>query len=65
MVSLIFWYFVPYIMSPDIHPDINVTSRFFQNSKLYVKMSDPIFGQLNKQFSDFIPSIHNGYIARE
>ena len=35
-------------MTPDIHLDIDVTSKFFQNPMLYVKMSDPIFGQLNK-----------------
>ena len=65
MAALVFGYFMPYMMTPDIHLDIDVTSRFFQNSKLYVRMSDPIFGQLKKQFSDVIPSRHNGYIARE
>ena len=65
MAALVFGYFVPYMMTPDIHLDIDVTSRFFQNSKLYVKMSDPIFGKLKKQFSDVMPSRHNGYIARK
>jgi hypothetical protein len=65
MVALVFGYFTPYMMTPDIHLDIDVTSKFFQNPMLYVKMSDPIFGQLKKQFSDVIPSRHNGYIARE
>jgi hypothetical protein len=65
MAALVFGYFVPYMMTPDIHLDINVTSRFFQHPTLYVKMSDPIFGQLKKQFSDVMPSRHNGFIARE
>jgi hypothetical protein len=65
MSALVFGYFRPYMMTPDIHLDINVTSRFFQHPTLYVKMSDPIFGKLKKQFSDVIPSRHNGYIARE
>jgi len=65
MSALVFGYFLPYMMTPDIHLDINVTSRFFQTPLLYVRMSDPTFGQLKKQFSDVIPSRHNGYIARE
>ena len=65
MSALVFGYFVPYMMTPDIHLDINVTSKFFQHPLLYVKMSDPIFGKLKKRFRDVIPSRHNGYIARE
>ena len=65
MSALVFGYFMPYMMTPDIHLDIDVTSKFFQNLMLYVKMSDPIFGKLKKRFRDVIPSRHNGYIAKQ
>jgi hypothetical protein len=52
------------MMTPDVHLDILVEGRIFQNPELYVKMSDRIFGPLKKEQQDVIPSRHTGTIER-
>jgi hypothetical protein len=62
--SLMFAFLLPSMMTPDIHIDTFVQGHVFQNSRLYVKMSDPIFGPLKKKYNDMIPSRHTGTINR-
>ena len=62
--ALIFGHFLPCLMTPDIHLDIFVGGHIFQHSELYVKMSNPILGELKKEFRDVIPSRHTGTIDR-
>ena len=62
--ALIFGHFLPCMMTPDVHLDIFVEGSVFQESELYVKMSDGIFGQLKKEQQDVIPSRHTGTIER-
>ena len=62
--ALMFGYFFPCLMTPDVHLDIFVGGNIFQHSELYVKMSSPIMGELKKEFRDVIPSRHTGTIDR-
>ena len=62
--ALMFGYLMPAMMTPDIHIDIFVEGHIFQDPSLYVKMSDPVFGPLKKQFKDMIPARHTGTIDR-
>ena len=62
--ALMFGFLMPSMMTPDIHPDIHVQGHVFQHPDLYVKMSDPVFGPIKKQFRDMIPSRHTGTIDR-
>ena len=62
--SLMFAFLLPSMMTPDIHIDTFVQGHVFQNSRNYVKMSDPIFGPLKKKYNDMIPSRHTGTINR-
>ena len=62
--ALMFGFLMPAMMTPDIHPDICVGGHVFQHPDLYVKMSDPVFGPIKKQFRDMIPSRHTGTIDR-
>ena len=62
--ALMFAHFMPCMMTPDIHLDIFVGGNIFQHSELYVKMSNPILGELKKEFRDVIPSRHTGTIDR-
>jgi hypothetical protein len=63
--ALMFGFFMPSLMTPDIHLDICVSGHVFQHPDLYVKMSDPVFGSIKKQFKDMIPSRHTGTIDRK
>lgn len=62
--ALTFGHFLPCMMTPDVHLDICVEGRVFQDPELYVKMSDRVFGQLKKEQQDVIPSRHTGTIER-
>jgi hypothetical protein len=62
--ALMFGFLMPVMMTPDIHLDILAESHLFQHPDLYVKMSDPSFGPIKKQFRDMIPSRHTGTIDR-
>lgn len=62
--ALMFGFFLPAMMTPDVHVDLYVEGHIFQDSRLYVKMSDPIFGPMKKQVKDVIPSRHTGTIDR-
>ena len=62
--ALTFGHFFPCLMTPDIHLDIFVGGNIFQHPELYVKMSDPVFGELKKEFRDVIPSRHTGIVDR-
>ena len=62
--ALMFGFLMPSMLTPDIHPDIFVSGQVFQHPDLYVKMSDPVFGPIKKQFRDMIPSRHTGTIDR-
>lgn len=62
--ALMLGQFIPCLMSPEIHLDINVCSRGFQDSHFYVKMSSRVFGKLKKRFKHLIPARHNGVIDR-
>jgi hypothetical protein len=62
--ALMFGFMMPTMMTPDVHIDIFVEGHIFQDSRLYVKMSDPVFGPLKKQFKDMIPARHTGIIDR-
>jgi len=62
--ALTFGHFFPCLMTPNIHLDIFVGGNVFQHPELYVKMSDPVFGELKKEFRDVIPSRHTGVIDR-
>jgi hypothetical protein len=61
---LMFGFFMPALMTPDIHLDICVGGHVFQHPDLYVKMSDPAFGPIKKKLRDMIPSRHTGTIDR-
>ena len=62
--ALMFGFLLPAMMTPDVHLDIFVEGHIFQHPALYVKMSDPVFGTLKKQFKDMIPARHTGTIDR-
>jgi hypothetical protein len=62
--ALMFGHFLPCLMTPDIHLDIFVGGNIFQHPELYVKMSNPVLGELKKEFRDVIPSRHTGTINR-
>jgi hypothetical protein len=62
--ALMFGFLMPAMMTPDVHVDIFVEGHIFQHPTLYVKMSDPVFGPVKKQFRDMIPSRHTGTIDR-
>jgi len=62
--ALMFGYFLPCLMTPDVHLDIFVGGNIFQHPELYVKMSNPVLGELKKEFRDVIPSRHTGTINR-
>ena len=62
--ALMFGHFLPCLMTPDIHLDIFVGGNVFQHPELYVKMSNPVMGELKKEFRDVIPSRHTGTIDR-
>ena len=62
--ALMLGFLVPCVMTPDVHVDIDVGCRGFQSDNLYVKMSDPDFGELKKRFKHIIPSRHTGTIDR-
>jgi hypothetical protein len=62
--ALMFGFLMPAMMTPDVHVDLYVESHLFQDSRLYVKMSDPIFGPMKKQVKDVIPARHTGTIDR-
>jgi hypothetical protein len=64
MSALMFGFLVPSLMTPDIHLDIYVEGHVFQDNRLCVKMSDPVFGPLKNQFKSMIPSRHTGTIDR-
>jgi hypothetical protein len=63
--ALVFGHFMPCLMTPKVHLDICVTSNLFQNDRLYIRYSNPIFGELKKKFRDVIPARHNGIILRK
>jgi hypothetical protein len=63
--ALMFGFLLPSLMTPDVHLDILVSGRVFQDPDLYVKMSDPVFGSIKKQLRDMIPSRHTGTIDRK
>jgi hypothetical protein len=62
--ALMLGQFIPCLMTPEIHLDINVRTRGFQDSHFYVKMSSRPFGKLKKRFKHVIPARHNGVIDR-
>jgi hypothetical protein len=62
--ALMFGFLMPAMMTPDVHVDLYVEGHLFQDSRLYVKMSDPIFGPMKKQLKNVIPSRHTGTIDR-
>jgi hypothetical protein len=62
--ALMLGQFIPCLMTPEIHLDINVCARGFQDSHFYVKMSSRAFGKLKKRFKHVIPARHNGVIDR-
>jgi hypothetical protein len=62
--ALMLGQFIPCLMTPEIHLDINVCTRGFQDSHFYVKMSSRPFGKLKKRFKHAIPARHNGVIDR-
>ena len=62
--ALMLGQFIPCLMTPEIHLDINVCARGFQDSQFYVKMSSRPFGKLKKRFKHLIPARHNGVIDR-
>ena len=62
--ALVFGHFFPCLMTPDVHLDIFVEGNIFQHPELYVKMSNPVLGELKKEFRDVIPSRHTGTINR-
>jgi hypothetical protein len=62
--ALMLGQFIPCLMTPEIHLDINVCARGFQDSNFYVKMSSRLFGKLKKRFKHLIPARHNGVIDR-
>jgi hypothetical protein len=62
--ALMFGHLLPCLMTPDVHLDIFVGGNIFQHSELYVKMSNPVLGELKKEFQDVIPSRHTGTINR-
>ena len=64
MSALMFGFFLPTMMTPDVHVDLYVQGHIFQDSRLYIKMSDPVFGHLKKQLRDVIPARHTGTIDR-
>jgi hypothetical protein len=62
--ALMFGFLMPAMMTPDVHLDLYVQGHIFQHPDMYVKMSDPVFGPLKKQFKDMIPARHTGTIDR-
>jgi hypothetical protein len=62
--ALMLGQFIPCLMTPEIHLDINVCARGFQDSQFYVKMSSRVFGKLKKRFKHLIPARHSGAIDR-
>jgi hypothetical protein len=62
--ALMFGFLMPAMMTPDVHLDICEAAHIFQHPVLYVKMSDPVFGPIKKQFRNMIPSRHTGTIDR-
>jgi hypothetical protein len=62
--ALMLGQFIPCLMTPEIHLDINVCARGFQESHFYIKMSSRVFGKLKKRFKHLIPARHNGVIDR-
>jgi hypothetical protein len=63
--ALMLGQFIPCLMTPEIHLDINVCARGFQDSNFYIKMSSRAFGKLKKRFKHVIPARHNGVIDRK
>jgi hypothetical protein len=62
--ALMFGFLMPAMMTPDVHVDIYVQGHIFQDPRLYVKMSDPIFGPMKKKCRNVIPARHTGTIDR-
>jgi hypothetical protein len=62
--ALMFGFLMPAMMTPDVHVDLYVEGHIFQDSRLYVKMSDPIFGTIKKQLKNVMPSRDTGTIDR-
>ena len=62
--ALMFGFLMPAMMTPYVHVDLYVESHLFQDRRLYVKMSDPIFGPMKKELEKVIPSRHTGTIDR-
>lgn len=62
--ALMFGFLMPAMMTPDVHVDLYVEGHIFQDSRLYVKMSDPIFGPIKKQLKNVMPSRDTGTIDR-
>ena len=62
--ALLFAHLLPCLMTPNVHLDIYVGWHSFQTPELYVKMSDPVLGEVKKKFRDVIPSRHTGVIDR-
>ena len=62
--ALMLGQFIPCLMTPEIHLDINVCTRGFQDDEFYVKMSSRAFGKLKKRFKHLIPARHTGVIDR-
>ena len=62
--ALVFAHFMPCLMTPKVHLDICVTSNLFQEDRLYIRYSNPVFGELKEKFRDVIPARHNGIILR-
>lgn len=63
--ALVFAHFMPCLMTPNVHLDICVTSNLFQDYRLYIRYSNPVFGELKKKSRDVIPPRHNGIILRK
>jgi hypothetical protein len=62
--ALVLGQFIPCLMTPEIHLDVNVCTRGFQDSHFYINMSSRPFGKLKKRFKHVIPARHNGVIDR-
>lgn len=62
--ALMLGQFIPCLMTPEIHLDINVCTRGFQDTHFYINMSSQMFGKLKAQFKSIIPARHNGLIDR-
>ncbi len=54
--ALLFGLLMPCMMTPDIHLNVNVGSKFFTHQALHVKTDDRDFGFLKLRFQDIIPA---------